>query len=155
MEKDDKGSTMIRMGVSGWMFLLVPAYPGCPGSKAVKRSLLLLLFMFLVWRKFFFICLECCWIYLYKSQTHGPELSPFFSSCVSKTRHCMRTSMFWITDAAYFFVSTVLSLLKMHFCHLFATHHSCSDRFCHRFDFLNLNLYLRNTFSFWFRAHDP
>ena len=28
---------------SGWMFLLVPAYPGCPGSKAVKRSLLLLL----------------------------------------------------------------------------------------------------------------
>ena len=38
MEKDDKGSTMIRMGVSGWKFLLVPAYPGCPGSKAVKRS---------------------------------------------------------------------------------------------------------------------
>ena len=30
------------------MFLLVPAYPGCPGSKAVKRSsLLLLLFQFL------------------------------------------------------------------------------------------------------------
>jgi len=42
MEKDDKESTMIRMGVSGWMFLLVPAYPGCPGSKAVKRSLLYL-----------------------------------------------------------------------------------------------------------------
>ena len=31
------------LGVSGWMFLLVPAYPGCPGSKAVKRSLSLLL----------------------------------------------------------------------------------------------------------------
>jgi len=41
MEKDDKGSTLIRIGVSGWGFLLVPAYPGCPGSKAVKRSLLL------------------------------------------------------------------------------------------------------------------
>ena len=27
------------------MFPLVPAYPGCPGSKAVKRSLLLLLLM--------------------------------------------------------------------------------------------------------------
>jgi len=40
MEKDDKGSTLIRIGVSGWKFLLVPAYPGCPGSKAVKRSLL-------------------------------------------------------------------------------------------------------------------
>ena len=26
------------------MFLLVPAYPGCPGSKAVKQSLLLLLY---------------------------------------------------------------------------------------------------------------
>jgi len=25
------------MGVSGWVFLLVPAYPGCPGPKAVKR----------------------------------------------------------------------------------------------------------------------
>ena len=33
MEKGDKGSTMIRMGVSGWMFLLVPAYPGCPRIK--------------------------------------------------------------------------------------------------------------------------
>jgi len=43
MEKEDKGSTMIRIGVRGRMFLLVPAYPGCPGSKAVKRSLLLLL----------------------------------------------------------------------------------------------------------------
>ena len=40
MEKDDKGSTLIRIGVSGRKFLLVPAYPGCPGSKAVKRSLL-------------------------------------------------------------------------------------------------------------------
>ena len=40
--------SMIRMGVSGWMFLLVPAYPGCPGSKAVKRSLLLLLLESLV-----------------------------------------------------------------------------------------------------------
>jgi len=38
MEKDDKGSTLSRIGVSGWGFLLVPAYPGCPGSKAVKRS---------------------------------------------------------------------------------------------------------------------
>ena len=44
MEKGDKGSMMIRMGVTGWMFLLVPVYPGCPGSKAVKRSLLLLFY---------------------------------------------------------------------------------------------------------------
>jgi len=37
MEEVDKGCPMIRMGVSGWMFLLVPAYPGSPGSKAIKR----------------------------------------------------------------------------------------------------------------------
>jgi len=27
---------MIRMGVSGWMFLLVPAHPGSSGQRAVK-----------------------------------------------------------------------------------------------------------------------
>ena len=29
---------MSRRGVSGWMFLLVPAHPGRPGQRAVKRS---------------------------------------------------------------------------------------------------------------------
>ena len=49
---------MIRMGVSGWMFLLVPAYPGCPGSKAVKRSLLLQHWqdIKLTWRILWSIC---------------------------------------------------------------------------------------------------
>jgi len=37
MEEVDKGCPMTRMGVSGWVFLLVPAYPGSPGSKAIKR----------------------------------------------------------------------------------------------------------------------
>ena len=36
MEEDDKGCPMIRMGVSGLIFL-VPAYPGSPGQKAIKR----------------------------------------------------------------------------------------------------------------------
>ena len=36
MEEVDKGCPMIRMGVSGWVFFLVPAYPGSPGPKAVK-----------------------------------------------------------------------------------------------------------------------
>jgi len=54
MEKDDKGSTLIRIGGSGWEFLLVPAYPGCPGSKAVKRSLLLLLGLSIC------VCLHIC-----------------------------------------------------------------------------------------------
>ena len=42
MEKGDKGSTLTRMDVSGWMFLLVTAYSGCPGQTAVKWLLLLL-----------------------------------------------------------------------------------------------------------------
>ena len=44
MEKGDKGCTLDRMGVSGLMFLLVPAYPGGPGQTAVKWLLLLLLY---------------------------------------------------------------------------------------------------------------
>jgi len=36
MEEVDKGCLMDRMGVSGSMFLLVPAYPGSPGQRAVK-----------------------------------------------------------------------------------------------------------------------
>jgi len=42
-EEADKGWLMITIGVSGWMFLLVLAYPGSPGKRAVKRLLLLLL----------------------------------------------------------------------------------------------------------------
>jgi len=37
MEEVDKGCPMIRMGVSGSVFLWVPAYLGSPGPKAVKR----------------------------------------------------------------------------------------------------------------------
>jgi len=37
MEEVDKGCLMIRMGMSGWMFLLVPVYLGIPGQRAVKR----------------------------------------------------------------------------------------------------------------------
>jgi len=33
----DEGCLMIRLGVSGCMFLLVPACPGSPGTTAVKR----------------------------------------------------------------------------------------------------------------------
>ena len=37
MEEVDKGCPMITMGVSGSVFLRVPAYLGSPGPKAVKR----------------------------------------------------------------------------------------------------------------------
>jgi len=38
MEEADKYWMMIRM-VGGWVFLLVPAHPGSPGQRAVKRLL--------------------------------------------------------------------------------------------------------------------
>jgi len=38
MEEADKDWMMIRM-VGGWVFLLVPAHPGSPGQRAVKRLL--------------------------------------------------------------------------------------------------------------------
>jgi len=40
MEEADKDWVMIRM-VDGLVFLLVPAHPGSPGQRAVKRLLLL------------------------------------------------------------------------------------------------------------------
>ena len=36
MEKGDIGSMLTRMGVSGWMFLLVLAYLGSPRKRAIK-----------------------------------------------------------------------------------------------------------------------
>jgi len=54
MEEDDKGCPMIRMGVSGWVFLLVPDYPGCPGPKAVKR-----LCMYVYFSVCMMFCKEC------------------------------------------------------------------------------------------------
>jgi len=44
MEEADKDWMLIRM-VGGWVFLLVPAHPGSPGQRAVKRLLLLLLLL--------------------------------------------------------------------------------------------------------------
>jgi len=38
MEEVDKGCLMIRMGVSGRMFLLVSAYLGCPGQQQQQQQ---------------------------------------------------------------------------------------------------------------------
>jgi len=48
MEKADKGWLMIRIGVSGGMFLLVLAHPGSLGQRAIKRLLLFIGFLFLL-----------------------------------------------------------------------------------------------------------
>jgi len=42
MEEDGKG-WLIRIGVSRWMFVQVPAHLGSPGQRAIKQLLLLLL----------------------------------------------------------------------------------------------------------------
>ena len=52
MEIGDKGSTLTRMGVSGCMFLLVPAYPGCPRQTAVKWLLLFFFFLLLLYKQY-------------------------------------------------------------------------------------------------------
>jgi len=41
MEEADKDWMMIKM-VDGWVFLLVPAHPGSPWQRAVKRLLFFL-----------------------------------------------------------------------------------------------------------------
>jgi len=46
MEEVHKGCLMIRMGVSGWMFLLVPAHPGSPGQRAVKQLCVCVLLLY-------------------------------------------------------------------------------------------------------------
>jgi len=42
MQEADKGWLMIRIGVSRWMFLLVPAHLGSPRQRPIKQLLLLL-----------------------------------------------------------------------------------------------------------------
>ena len=38
MDKSDKGRMMTMIGVSGWMFLLVPAHLGCLGQNPESRK---------------------------------------------------------------------------------------------------------------------
>ena len=59
MEEDDKGCPVIRMGVSGWMFLLVP---GSPGQKAVKRQCVCVITGVLGWaaRSLHFVFSDVC-----------------------------------------------------------------------------------------------
>jgi len=38
MDEADKGRLMTTIDVSGWMLLLVPAHPGCPGQNPESRK---------------------------------------------------------------------------------------------------------------------
>ena len=60
MEEDDKRCPMIRMDVSGQMFLLILAYPGSPGPKAIKQLCVC-------------VCVVCGWMaYLNEYHLSGP-----------------------------------------------------------------------------------
>ena len=80
---------MIRMGVSGWKFLLVPAYPGCPGSKAVKRSLLLLLLLHCILLKYI---IE--WNIFFSASTHFTSIIvTVLCSCLTNLLTCYALSV--------------------------------------------------------------
>ena len=71
MEELDKGCPITRMGVGVWVFLLVPAYPGSPGSTAVKR-----------------LCVVCVCVFADLSEVlwarvHGASLSVPGRCCLS------------------------------------------------------------------------
>ena len=60
MEEVDKGCLMTRMGVSGWMFLLVPAYPVVPDIGTLNGCV--------------YVC--TCWWADSQSVTASPDLEP-------------------------------------------------------------------------------
>jgi len=39
MDETDKERMMTAIGVSGWIFLLVPAHPGCPRQHPESRKM--------------------------------------------------------------------------------------------------------------------
>jgi len=46
MAEADKGRLMTMIGVSGWMFLLVPTHLGCAGQSPVSRKMVVVLVVF-------------------------------------------------------------------------------------------------------------
>ena len=65
MEEDDKGCPMIRLGVSGWVFFLVPAYPGCPGQKSLNG---LCVYELTTWDISFRCTIMCCAVFCFSSR---------------------------------------------------------------------------------------
>jgi len=58
MEEADKGWLMTTVGVSGWMFLLVPAHLGCPEQNPQSRKMVVVVVM---------VLFVYCWILLIKN----------------------------------------------------------------------------------------
>ena len=81
MKEDDKGCQMIRLGVSGWVFLLVPAYLGCPRQKPLNGCVC--------------VCvLWCCWLGGRKGiqPVKKTELLAWLSVC-SKVQTCIMAQL--------------------------------------------------------------
>ena len=85
------------------MFLLVPAYPGCPGSNAVKRSLLLLLLLNSPKTEFLLIGLS-------------KQLAKINNSSLDTT-HSARNLGF-IFDEPLTFSDQISSVFKSCYCHI-------------------------------------
>jgi len=93
------------------MFLLVPAYPGCPGSKAVKRSLLLLL-LYMNNTKYENLCND--WYHSCIGQLHKSHWTP--PHCQSFTRevaasHLVSPSRLQVAHQSY-----ILEVSDIHLC---------------------------------------
>ena len=60
-------------GVSGWMFLLVPAHPGRPGQRAIKRSC---------------VCTVCVWLEYVVDRLTGTCVVNFWYDMAYDIRYC-------------------------------------------------------------------
>jgi len=79
----------------GECFLLVPAYPGCPGSKAVKRSLLLLLLSHIC-LKLTCLCDKCFSVSYVKYQINNRLCVCDSCSVSSPQEHSLPVSGFYV-----------------------------------------------------------
>jgi len=124
MEKGDKGSTLTRMGVSGWMFLLVPAYPGCPEQTAVKWLLLLSVCCLLRMDLVIYLCVQCVlWCGQEYCMTHDEKL--LIGQCICSCICMLRVYVFIDVSNVYCDVCRSTASLVMRSCWLasvFALH---------------------------------
>ena len=111
MEEADKVWLMIRIGVSGWMFILVPTYRGCPWQNPESRKMV--------------VCV-CVFSLLYLLTWHPPLHTPYISS----PNHCLLFAAHAHTIATCFavvprlchLILVSLSTLYLEFCLVVSRH---------------------------------
>jgi len=104
------------MGVSGWMFLLVPAYPGCPGQTAVKWLLCCCSYQLPLSLRFslsLLLVLWRCWLGRQEGHPTCKQLSGgvlAWLSVWSKVQTCIRLSWCHCRSMSLAFVKSRLVL---------------------------------------------